>query len=229
MVARRRRPALPLVLRTDLLRAVRVLRRTVELEERELRDAHAGVQQDRQRRDVGELERHVAVEAGVDEPCGRVHDEAEPCERALALEPRDDVIGQGDALERRAEHELTGVEDERLVIGLVDDVREVRLDLVRVDGEMAVVREHPEGRPEPHVEARRLDRILIERIDADTALREGGADGAVGQDHGGLPDGSLTVSRYPSIATGSRLRGSVPDCVPPIDDEVVPRHVVVLE
>ena len=32
----------------------------------------------------------------------------------LSLEPGDEVVGQRDALERRAEHELAGVEDERL-------------------------------------------------------------------------------------------------------------------
>ena len=39
----------------------------------------------------------------------------EPAERALAFEAGGDVVGQGDDLEGRAEHELARVQDERLV------------------------------------------------------------------------------------------------------------------
>jgi hypothetical protein len=41
----------------------------------------------------------------------------EAAERGLALDPRDDVVGQLDVLERRAEAELARVDHERLVIG----------------------------------------------------------------------------------------------------------------
>ena len=40
------------------------------------------------------------------------------------LQARDEVVGKGDPLERRAEHELAGMEDERL--GSVLDLDELR-------------------------------------------------------------------------------------------------------
>src|SRR4051812_29012275 len=82
---RRGRPPLALVARAVLLAPVRVLGRRREPEEAELADLHAGPQLDRQGRDVRQLERHVAGEAGVDEPGSRVGEQAEPAERRLAL------------------------------------------------------------------------------------------------------------------------------------------------
>ena len=65
--ARGRGAALALVARAVLRRAVGVLRGRGEPQEAELPDLHAGVELDRQRRDVGELEGDVAAEAGVDD------------------------------------------------------------------------------------------------------------------------------------------------------------------
>ena len=92
---------------------VRRLGRLGQLHERDLADLHLRVDRHRQVRDIRQLERDVPVPAGVDEPGGRVDQEPEPPERALALEARDEVVGQADPLERRAEHELAGVQDER--------------------------------------------------------------------------------------------------------------------
>ena len=63
------------------------------------------------------FECHVSVEAWVDESGGRVDEEAEAAEQRLAVESRDEVVGQRDPLERRTEHELAGMEDERVVVG----------------------------------------------------------------------------------------------------------------
>src|SRR5690242_18815334 len=60
--------ALSLVARAVALAAVRVLGRAAEAEETELADLHARPERDRQGRDVRQLQGHVAVEAGVDEP-----------------------------------------------------------------------------------------------------------------------------------------------------------------
>src|SRR5690349_24859936 len=70
--------ALALVARAVLLGPVGVLARRGEPEEAELPDLHPGVELDRQRRDVGQLERDVAGEAGVDEARRRVGEQAEP-------------------------------------------------------------------------------------------------------------------------------------------------------
>jgi hypothetical protein len=47
--------------------------------------------------------------------------------------------------------------------------------------------EDPEEAVDAHVDARRLDQTLVERVDLDAPLVEEPADGAVGQDHGRDP------------------------------------------
>src|SRR5712691_264310 len=71
-VARGRRSGLALVRRAEPRRAVRPLRGGRQGEERELADAHPGVERDRDGVDIRELERDVAVPGGVDEACGAV-------------------------------------------------------------------------------------------------------------------------------------------------------------
>ena len=110
-------------------------------------------------------------------------EEPEPPERALAFEPGDEVVGQSDALEGGAEHELAGMEDERLVAGDLDQLGELRLLLARVDHRGAVVAEDAEAVAEVQVDARRLDRIGQVRLDDDPAGVDLGPDVAVGQDH----------------------------------------------
>src|ERR671934_1645188 len=93
-VAARSWAPLPLVLGADAFRSVRSLGGLRQLDERELPDLHAGVDRDREICDIRELERHVPVPARVDETSGRVDEEAETAERALSLEPRDEVVRQ---------------------------------------------------------------------------------------------------------------------------------------
>ena len=98
---RGRRAALSLVARALRPRAVRRLGRTGEPEEAELADLHARPQLDRQGGHVGQLERHVAGEAGVDEARGRVGEQPEPAEAA--------VVGRDVALADE-EHPVGGVD-----------------------------------------------------------------------------------------------------------------------
>ena len=87
----RRRLRLALVLRSELLRAVRPIDRARHLEERDLADLHPEIERDRQVRDVRQLERQVALPARVDVARGRVDQQPESAQRALALRawPRD--------------------------------------------------------------------------------------------------------------------------------------------
>ena len=96
----------------------------------------------------------MPVEAGVDEARRRVDQEAEPPERRLSLEPRDEIVGEPHALQRRAEHELAGMEDERLVRGDLDELRQLLLLELHVDVRVAGVPEDPE---EPVDRTSRLD------------------------------------------------------------------------
>jgi len=78
--ARRGGAALALIAGAVLRRAVGVLAGRGEPEEAELPDLHAGVELDRQRGDVGQLEGDVTREPGVDEAGGGVGEQAEPPE-----------------------------------------------------------------------------------------------------------------------------------------------------
>lgn len=106
-------------------------------------------------------------EPGVDEPGGGVGDQPQPSQRALALQPRREVVGERDDLVRTGEDELSGVEDERLVTLGLDEPRQVRLLDRGVDVGVAVILEHPEVAVEPHVDARRLHHGFVVGIDPD--------------------------------------------------------------
>ena len=108
-----------------------------------------------------------------------------PSER-LALDAGDDVVRQLDPFLGAPEAELAGVDDERLV--LVDDhlLGEVARRVAQVDRGHAVVVEDAERVAEPQVDAGRLDHRLVPRVDADPALLDERADGAVGEDGGRL-------------------------------------------
>ena len=106
-------------------------------------------------------------------------------ERALPLEPGDEVVGQPDALERRAEHELARVQDERVLAVDLDELGQLRLLDLDVDVGIAVVVEDPEEPVDADVDARRLEQRGVVRVDLDAALRDGAGDRRVGEDHGG--------------------------------------------
>ena len=146
----------------------------------------AVVDRDRQVGDVRELERHVAVPARVDEAGGRVDQEPEPPERRLPLEPGDEVVRQRDPLERRAEHELARVEDERPLLVDLDELGQVLLRLLDVDERVARVAEDAEVAVDADVDARRLEQRRVVRVDLDAALVEQALDGSVGKDHAAI-------------------------------------------
>ena len=96
----------------------------------------------------------------------------------FALEPRHEIVRQPHPLERRAEHELTGVEDERLVVDL-DQFGQVLLCSLDVDVGVEVVAEDPEVSVDTHVHARGLQERGIVGVDLDPALLEQARDRAV--------------------------------------------------
>ena len=125
----------------------------------------------------------MAVPAGIDEAGRRVDQQAEAAERALAVEPADEVVGQRHALERRAEHELARVEDERLVAVDLDELGQILLRLLDVDERIARVAEDAEVAVDAHVDARRLEQRLVVGVDADPPFGEQSPDRAVGKNH----------------------------------------------
>ena len=141
----------------------------------------------------------MSVPAGVDEAGRRVNEQTETAQRALALQSRDEIVGQPHALERRAEHELAGVEDERLVAVHLDQLGQVLLSLLDVDERIARVAEDAEVAVDAHVDARRLEERFVVGLDADAPFGEQAPDRAVGKDHArilaecDLAFGSLSV------------------------------------
>src|ERR1700757_796411 len=91
---RRGRPALALVLGADPGAAIRMLGGAGQPEQTKLPDLHSGPQRDGQIRDVGQLERDMTAEPRIDEPGGRVGQQAQPAERRLPLQPAGEIVWQ---------------------------------------------------------------------------------------------------------------------------------------
>ena len=77
-----------------------------QAQERYLADLHAAVDGDGHLRGVRELQRQLARPAGVDVAGGGVDEQPQAPQRAAAVQPRHDVVGQGDRLQRAGEDEL---------------------------------------------------------------------------------------------------------------------------
>src|SRR5207244_1904851 len=104
-------------------------------------------------------------------------------EGALAVEPGGQVIRETHALERRGQRELRRMQDERATVTDLDELGEVLLGLLRVDERRRVVPEHAEVPVDVHVDGRRLDVGVVERLDGDATRLQLGANGRVRQDH----------------------------------------------
>src|SRR5699024_10937000 len=122
-VATGSRSPLALILRTNRSGAIRYVGVRGHRHEADLADLHARIERDRQRRDVRQLEGDVAVPAGVDEPGGRMDQQAQAAEARFTLEPPDDVRWQLDPFGGRAENEFARMQDERplIVFGHLDE------------------------------------------------------------------------------------------------------------
>ncbi len=164
-------------------RSVGVFAGRGQLEKTELTDLHPRVQHDRQRGNVAQLQRHVAGEPGVHEAGRRVRQQTEPTQRRLALHPCGDVVRQGDRLVGRAEDELTGVQDERLVAVDLDQPGQVRLIQRGVNDRVFVVVEQPKVAIEAEVHTRGLHHGGIPGVQTHPAGVNLGVDVAIREQH----------------------------------------------
>jgi hypothetical protein len=112
-----------------------------------------------------------------------VDEETETAEARLALEPRHEVVGQPDALQRRAEHELARMENERVLLLDLDELGQLRLLDLDVDERVAVVVKDTEEPVDADVDTRRLQQRVVVRVDFDPPLGEQSGDRRVGEDH----------------------------------------------
>jgi hypothetical protein len=112
-----------------------------------------------------------------------VDKEAESTERRLAFEASDDVVAEVDRLEGGAEHELAGMEDERMGRTRFNLACEVGLHGLRIDQWIPVVLEDAEPVITTNVDARRLNEGAVEGIDGDATGIDGFDDRSIGEDH----------------------------------------------
>ena len=81
------------------------------------------------------------------------------------------------------EHELAGMQHERLALGRLDEGGQLVLPQGRVDVGVAGVVEDPEQVVEADVDARRLDQAVVERVDPQPPGGDLGPDVAIGEQH----------------------------------------------
>src|SRR5262249_30205768 len=148
-------------------------------------DAHAGIQRHGQDSHVAELERRVADPSRVEHARGAVDDDAQPAEAAAAFEAREQIRGKLQRFDRHAEHELAGMERERLLranLDLAHDLVDVDA-LAKIDICEAAVLEHAKLRTEPEVHraAAKLRLEVDGRRDADLSFVDVLPDVAVGE------------------------------------------------
>src|SRR6266536_1479420 len=153
----------------------------------------------------------MAVPAGVDEAGGGVNQESQTAETALALQSRYEIVGQPHPLERRAEHELAGMEDERPFVAHLDQLGQLLLGLPDVDERVAGVVEDAEVAVDADVDAGGLQERLVVGVDLDAALGEETPDRPIGEDHGPMvanrPDrhyGSLALDLLQPVNPNER-------------------------
>src|SRR4051794_7404917 len=175
---------LSLVFRAGGSRPIGLLDLGVHAHERDLADRHAVIDRDRQVGDVRELQGEVALKAGIHEPRGAVDQQPEAAEARLALEPADDVIRKLHPLERLAQDELAGMQDERILARDLDQLGQLLHRLAHVDVGVARVVKHAELAVGAHVDARRLNQRLVVRVEDNAPGLNLGANGPVREHHG---------------------------------------------
>src|ERR1700694_5308248 len=121
----------------------------------------------------------MAVPAGVDKTRCGVDQQAQPAEAGLAFQPGDQVIWKCDSLGSRAQNELSGMENEGLAVGDLDQLRQVLLLLLDVYNLDGVVAEEPEVPVDMEVYRRWLDTTVAQRFDHNAASQQFLSDGAV--------------------------------------------------
>jgi hypothetical protein len=177
--------------------------------ERDLADAHPGMQHDREATEVRELERDFSLEPRIDEAGRGVDQEGQAPNAAPTFHSRHEIARYGDAFERRPEDEVAGPEDQRFPGRHANLVVEVRRGCMRIDGARPVSRAEKHA-TEAQIDARWLDLHvrLVKRIDDQVAPREALFQLAIREDHGTRSTPSATI--WPA-ARPPRARSCEPD------------------
>src|SRR5215210_7373728 len=114
-----------------------------------------------------------------------MNQKTQPAQRALPLEPGNQIVREGHSFERLPEHEFPGVQDEGLAVRRRHQLGQVLHRLAHVDVGVARVVEHAELAIDPDIHARGLHQALVVWLDDDAAGVYLGPDAAVAEYHGG--------------------------------------------
>src|SRR5207253_4364757 len=123
------------------------------------------------------------VPGGVDESGRAVDEQPETSEARLALDARDEIVGQANALAGGPKDELAGMEDEGRAAAHLHELGDVVEWIREVDVRVLARAEHAKEAIEADVDRRRLHARGVEGIDADPARSDRRTDVTIRQDH----------------------------------------------
>lgn len=146
------------------------------------------MQCDRHTIDIRDLKGDRAAKTGVDKARRGVDDDPQPAERTSPLDARDNIIRQADFFERDAEHEFTGLNDERFPLLHFDQAGDAffTVHFGGIKHGNLTVFVHLKIFPEPHVDRAGTNLIFpigVWGVDMDLAGFNFGEDVAVGKNH----------------------------------------------
>jgi hypothetical protein len=153
----------------------------------------------------------VAAEAGVNEAGGRMCQQAQASQRGFALQSPGQVVGQRAGLQRGAEHELAGMQHERLPFIRFHQAGELILLLCGVDVGVPGVIENPEQTVETNVDAGRLHQGVVEGINSQPPGGNFGSEVAIGEQHAT----SVAAPPAPAMLMNDAAGGPTGSAMPP--------------
>ncbi len=151
----------------------------------QLTDLHPGPRViERQVRDVGEFQRDVTAEAGVDEAGSRVGQQPQAPQRRFALQPaRPKSSGSVHSSSVEPSTNSPGCSTNGSPLTGSTRLVELVLLLCEVDMRVSGVVEHPEQTVETNVHAGRLDQGVVERVNSQPAGGDFGPEITIGEQH----------------------------------------------
>jgi diacylglycerol kinase (ATP) len=125
----------------------------------------------------------VTVKTSIDKSGSGMDKQAQPPQAGLAFDATNQIVGDSHALKGGTEHELAGVQDENAVFGHFDFFGQKPHVLLEVDDPGRMVAKDAKESVELHINGRRLNARLIERIEHDAPGRQLFTKGPIRQDH----------------------------------------------
>lgn len=173
------------VLTIEALGAIGTLTGRGEVLKGHLTDWHPIVELERDTTGIKEFQRHLERVPGIEKAGGRMDDETEPPERALALETPHQLVGHPCFFEEYPERELSRMENKRLCLGNRNLLHQVLGNITRIDDKIRIDIEDQEVTIEMNIITRRLETLRPKRLDSDFFTLQFLFDIAIGENHTG--------------------------------------------